>query len=186
MKQLKPKPVESRISDKIISAILIGYMIPAILTSPFGLYVIVRGTAHYYFRKRDFHREIKRLKKRGYIALTKTQKGWLLKLLRRGEQRLNEIDFQNLKLQKQKLWDGKWRLYIFDIPEEQRTARDLLRRKLRQLGLYNVQRSVFAYPYDCRQELGMVSDHYKVTRFATYVETSFIDIDEELRKQFNL
>src|SRR3989344_8640961 len=180
----KPRPIESNISDKILSATLVGFMIPAVLTSPLGLYVIVSGATKYYFRKNDFHREIKRLQKRKFIALAKCDKGWTLKLLQKGKLRMKAIDFDNLKLQKSKLWDGKWRLYTFDIPEQERSVRDSIRRKLKRLGMYNIQRSVFAYPFDCRKELGIVSEHYKVSKFATYLETSFIDIDKELRQHF--
>jgi hypothetical protein len=175
-----------RIADKIMCAMFAGIVVTAFLTSPFGLYSIVVGGVRYYFRKEDFHREIKRLNKRGYVALTKTDKGWVLKLLTKGRLKQAAIEFRNLVLPIPKNWDGKWRLFSFDIPEEERKNRDLIRRKLKQLGLYNIQRSLFSYPHDCRKELGIVSDYYGVGKYVTYMETSFIDIDKELRKHFGL
>ena len=178
--------VRSRIADHIVTAMMVGVLVPAILTSPFGLYFLVRGGIRYYFRRNDFHREIKRLQQSGYVALTKTPQGWMIRLLKKGEHRLQTANLRTLELPRPARWDKKWRLFIFDIPEKVRVSRDLLRGKLKELGLYNIQRSVFVYPYDCREELEMVTEHYGVTKFATYAETNFIDIDRELRNHFDL
>jgi DNA-binding transcriptional regulator PaaX len=160
-----------------------------VLASPLvgsGVFLLGVGALSYLFRKSDFNREAKRLQKKGYVALTKTEKGWLVKILKKGRQRYEEIEMANLRLSKSQKWDGKWRLFIFDIPEELRYQRDYLRRKLKELGLYNIQRSVFAYPYDCRNELDFVGDYYNIGKYATYAEVNNIDIDKELKKHFKL
>ena len=43
-------------------------------------------------------------------------------------------------------WDGKWRVILFDLPEEERASRDLLRTKLRVSGWGCLQRSVWISP----------------------------------------
>jgi len=45
-----------------------------------------------------------------------------------------------------KPWDRQWRLVVFDIPEKERRTRDLIRNKLRELGLAPIQRSVWISP----------------------------------------
>ncbi|OGE87962.1 MAG: hypothetical protein A3J07_02270 [Candidatus Doudnabacteria bacterium RIFCSPLOWO2_02_FULL_49_13] len=167
-------------------ALLAGFIIPAALFSPFAGYALIRGTTHHYFKKRDFNRELARLKKRNYIALTKTDKGWLIQLLAKGRIRAKQVAFENIKLPKAKVWDGRWRLFSFDIPEEYKNARNMLRFKLKSLGCFNIQRSLFAYPYDCKRELQAIVQHYKVEKFTMFAETSYIDLDKELRKFFNL
>lgn len=178
------KPEEERIAEKILGAAVVG---TTVLVSPVagiaGFFLGV-GALTYLFRKGDFNREVKRLHKKGYVALTKSEKGWIVKILKKGKRRYQEIELANLQLPKSKKWDGKWRLFIFDIPEEFRYQRDYLRRKLKELGLYNIQRSVFAYPYDCRNELEFVGNFYKIEKYTTYVETNYIDIDKELTNHF--
>ncbi len=181
-----PKPQNKNIGDKIILALLVAYMIPAILTSPFGLYAIVYGGFRYYFGKKEFNRAVKRLHKRGYVALSKTEKGWMLKLLKKGKDYAKQVEFEKLSLPKPEAWDGKWRLFSFDIPEEFKTSRNMLRFKLKSLGCYNIQRSLFAYPYDCRKELEMVAEHYKVGKYTLFAEADYINLDKELRKFFKL
>lgn len=43
-------------------------------------------------------------------------------------------------------WDEKWRVVSFDIPEKNRKLRDKIRYSLRQLGLKNLQRSLWISP----------------------------------------
>lgn len=45
-------------------------------------------------------------------------------------------------------WDGLWRLVIFDIPEENKKLRDILRKKLKSLGFAMFQKSVWVTPFD--------------------------------------
>lgn len=40
-------------------------------------------------------------------------------------------------------WDGKWRIVIFDIPEERRIIRNLFRRNLKKWGFKQLQKSVW-------------------------------------------
>ena len=186
MKHSIPRPEKKNISDKIVTVLLIGFMAPALLTSPLGLYCIVRGGIRYYFTKRDLYRETKRLRSKGYIALTKTEQGWLIKLLPKGRVYQKKVALENLRLPKPKKWDGKWRLFIFDIPEEFKNARNMIRRKLKSLGCYNIQRSTFVYPHDCKKELKSVADYYKVSKYTLFAEVGYIDLQKELRKFFHL
>ncbi len=56
-------------------------------------------------------------------------------------------------IQENENWDGKWRIVIWDIPEKQRAARDLLRNKLKLLGFKQLQRSVWLTKKNCTQAL---------------------------------
>lgn len=178
-----PKPVEERIAETILGAAVVSTTLLVSPVAGVAAFFLAVGAGGYLFRKKDFNREVKRLEKRGYVALTKTPKGYIIRLLEKGRQGHRKVLIHNLKFPIGR-WDGKWRLFIFDIPEKLRTRRDLLRRKLKDLGLYNIQRSVFVYPYDCREELALVADYYKVEKYTTYAETDYIDIDMELKNHF--
>ncbi|TSA46581.1 hypothetical protein D4R52_00225 [bacterium] len=180
----QPKSVERRIAENILGAAVLG---TTLIVSPLAgaaTFFLVLGAGSYLFRKSDFNREVKRLQRNGYVALTKTEKGWMIKILERGRARYKQIEMANLELLKPKKWDGKWRMFVFDIPEEIRGRRDSLRRKLKDLGLYNIQRSVFVYPFDCRKELEFVAGYYNLAKFTTYAEISYTDIQQGLKKYF--
>lgn len=61
----------------------------------------------------------------------------------------DQVVREKLKIEDSKEWDGLWRLVIFDIPEDQRIARDLLRFKLKEWGFKQIQKSVWATKRNC-------------------------------------
>ncbi|MCX6816269.1 MAG: CRISPR-associated endonuclease Cas2 [Candidatus Beckwithbacteria bacterium] len=52
----------------------------------------------------------------------------------------------------QRIWDGFWRIVIFDIPEDKRLLRDKLRRYLLKLGFGELQNSTYVSAYDYQKE----------------------------------
>ena len=51
-------------------------------------------------------------------------------------------------------WDGKWRVILFDIPTDKESQRQAFKKRLKNIGAYMVQKSVFAFPYPCQEEIG--------------------------------
>ncbi|MBI3103781.1 CRISPR-associated endonuclease Cas2 [Candidatus Daviesbacteria bacterium] len=72
-------------------------------------------------------------------------------------------------------WDGKWRLVIFDIPEQRRIARDLLRSKLKQWGFINLQRSVWACKKNCTKQLKDFIKGVGIKEWVMVIESTDID-----------
>ncbi|MBI2062454.1 MAG: CRISPR-associated endonuclease Cas2 [Candidatus Yanofskybacteria bacterium] len=84
-------------------------------------------------------------------------------------------------------WDKKWRLVIFDIPGSLNAKRDSLRRKLKHIGFLMIQRSVFAFPYPCEEELSDICRKLKISDYVDMVVAESIGSrEEELVKLFNL
>lgn len=107
-------------------------------------------------------------------------------LTEKGKQRAITFNIDNLEIKKPNKWDKKWRLLIFDIPEKKRYARDALRSVLKRIGFYELQKSVFVFPYECKSELDFVIEFFNVR---PYVRTAIvIELDNELhlREIFNI
>lgn len=115
--------------------------------------------------------------KDGTITLTLTDKGKMKALT---------YKFESMKLEKKKDWDGKWRIVMFDIPEKQRIARDVFRSKIKSIGFYELQHSVFAFPYECENEIEYIIETYKLTKWIRFGTLEKIDNDAYLRKFFGL
>lgn len=188
MKPWEPPPlIKNKVARHILITLALGAGGALVTMSPLGaVYFMIHGSIILALKDMDYKREMKKLEKKGYTALTKTPEGFVVKLLKKSTKRLQTILIEDVVLPISHKWDGKWRLYFFDIPEKHRAARDYLRRKLKDLGMFNVQRSVFVYPYDCRQELDLISDYYQVSEYGSYAEISYSDIDGELRRFFKL
>jgi DNA-binding transcriptional regulator PaaX len=91
-----------------------------------------------------------------------------------------------MKIKEQGQWDGRWRIVFFDIPEKRRKARDALRDKLRDLGFYELQKSVFVHPFPCRDEIDFVVEFLKIRPFVRYAEMIEPTNEAELKIYFDL
>jgi CRISPR-associated endonuclease Cas2 len=103
-----------------------------------------------------------------------------------GKKKAITFNIKNIEIKKPKIWDKKWRLLIFDIPEKKRYARDALREVLKRIGFLELQRSVFIFPYQCQSELDFVIEFFNIR---PYVRTAtVVDLDNELhlREIFNI
>ena len=103
----------------------------------------------------------------------------------KGRQYLKRLEFADLKLPQTNSLDQKWHLILFDIPEPRKRSRDALRKKLKELGCVEVQKSVFAWPYNCRKEVEIIVTFFNIEDHVVYAESK-IENDRHLRKLFNL
>ena len=83
-------------------------------------------------------------------------------------------------------WDQKWRIVIFDIPHRLKNARDALRAHLKRLGFHQLQKSVFIFPYECRQELEFIIELYDLRPFVRQITATHLDNELHLKRHFDL
>ena len=128
------------------------------------------------------------VKNKGYVRekiIKSTEDGMIIKfeLTKKGKELLRGYEFYNLKTEHPKKWDGKWRFIIFDIPEKSRYARDIFRDKLKNLGFFMLQQSVWVYPYECKKEIDFILEFLGLRSYVLYFEVE-IERDAWLRKYF--
>ncbi len=109
-----------------------------------------------------------------------------VRLTKAGETKLQEYELGELKIERPKRWDGKWRLVIFDIHERRRRARDLLRLQLQELGLIRLQNSVWIYPYDCSEIIILFKADAMLGKDILYLTVEELENDGWIRKHFGL
>lgn len=107
-------------------------------------------------------------------------------LTKKGRERVLTFDDRKMRIEKPNRWDGKWHVVLFDIPEKNKLARESLRFKLRELGFHQWQKSVFVYPYTCREQIDFISEFFNVRAHVRYATMSDITNEAELRLHFNL
>ncbi len=84
------------------------------------------------------------------------------------------------------LWDKKWRVVIFDIPEKKKKQRNLLRYTLIHVGFQKLQNSVWVYPYDCEELILLLKTDYRLGKEVLYMIVDKIERDLPLKKHFEL
>lgn len=106
-------------------------------------------------------------------------------LTRKGNMKAVSYRFEHLTIAKTR-WDGRWRFVGFDIPEELKRSRNILRKKLRSLGFRELQKSLFVIPYECHDEIAFVLRFLDVHRYVRYGTIDTINNAYELRSLFNV
>ena len=107
-------------------------------------------------------------------------------LSEKGKEKAITYSFNKIKIPKPNNWDKKWRVALFDIPERLRKKRDDFRNKLRDLGFFEFQKSVFAYPYNCKDEIDFVIEFLKIRPYVRFIIAENLDNELHLKKHFNL
>lgn len=130
---------------------------------------------------------IRRLKRNRLIILKEQNENFIVELTEKGKRKTKEIALETLSIVKPAVWDGKWRVVIFDIPEEKwRSGRDALRDKLQKLGFYLIQKSVWVLPWPCENEVLFLCELYGITPFVNMFVVEKIYNDIHARKYFHL
>jgi len=137
-------------------------------------------------REKDFRDNITELKKNKFIEKKKNYDGSIaISLTDKGRLKALHIKFKKLN-NKKELWDRRWRMVAFDIPEKCRKGRSALRYKIRLAGFYELQESLFLYPYDCEKEIAEFSKLFKLEKYIRFALIEFIDNQDEIEKIFKL
>ena len=103
-----------------------------------------------------------------------------------GKKKVIQYNLDSIKIQKPGRWDRLWRLVIFDIPEEERRGRNALAAKLKELGFYPLQKSVFIHPYECKNEIDFIVEIFNLRPYVRFFIVKETDIEPDLRNRFNL
>jgi len=175
--------VKQKILLLLLSGIAFGYSY-----TPQRQWRILKGLAQEWRRinEKQLRIEINNLYKSKVIEKKENPDGsYAISLTEKGKLKALTYHFQKMKIETEK-WDGKWRLVVFDIPEKIKKGRDALREKLKQLGFYELQKSVFVFPYKCKDEIDFIIEFFQLRKYVRFGVLESIDNELHLKKIFNL
>jgi|SRR3989344_2852454 len=136
--------------------------------------------------RNELIRNLRELYNYGYISWKEKSDGDCeVTITKKGISKIKLLNLDQLSVKKPSQWDGKWRIVFFDIPEKKRKARNALREKLRDLGFYEMQKSVFVLPYECQDEINFVVSIFNIKPHVQYAEMINSTNELELRQFFN-
>lgn len=129
---------------------------------------------------------IRRLKKQKLVEIFEENGQQLVRITDRGKMRVLKYKLDDIKIDKPKHWDRKWRIVIFDIPNKYKRMRDIFRKRLQLLGFYKLQESVWVYPYPCAEQIEFLRQIYNVGVDVRYIIADKIEDAEDLIDRYNL
>jgi CRISPR-associated endonuclease Cas2 len=170
----------------ILATIAFAGVISVIAIAP----ALPMAIAPFIKKKKPFQRNrlvrdnIRTLKRQGLITLTKRANNQVeVRLTRRG---IWEVGIRNYTFSNPRTWDRKWRIVIFDVPEQKRKIRNELRRAMKLYGFQQLQQSVWVYPHPCDEFVKLIKQHLGIAPDVLYLTTTSIENEKYLRRQFKL
>jgi CRISPR-associated endonuclease Cas2 len=152
--------------------------IPQPLETPYSHISCVRQ-----IERKHYYDTLYNLKKRGAVVISKKDGKSFIELTKSGT---IQVLFEKAKYTKKAVWDGKWRLIIFDIPEEARKKRNQLRGLLKANQFEKLQASVFISPHPLNRAAIKYLQETGLIEYIRILRVDEIDNDRVLRKIFKL
>lgn len=127
------------------------------------------------------------LKRSGLVKFKISGKELVLSLTNLGRSRLSKLSLNAVNVSKPARWNARWWMIAADIPtKHHRQGADLLRKKLKEMDFYSLQRTLWLHPFDPRREIEFIAKTFGVQNFITVMEISRLDKEDEakLRRHF--
>lgn len=177
---------------ELIKEILIGVGILGLVTIAGAIAPGIFGAlSRNGFTKRKYNRKfndsIYYLKKKKLLIIDENKDGGVkVELSENGKKKVLIYNLDKLKIRPMRKWDGRWRFVMFDIPNKFKRRSDILREKLKELGLYQFQKSVWIYPYPLENEIEFIAQLFEVRPFIKLGEIINLEDEYKLRKRYKL
>jgi DNA-binding transcriptional regulator PaaX len=175
---------------KLLKLIAISGAVLVAASSPYFGLNLIGGIQKEIARKkwRQFYNDLYRLKRQKRLnVLQKPNGAYEVTITNLGSKIAKTYELDDLKIKKPDQWDGFWRFIAFDIPSKNpksKLARHSLLKKLKELDFIMVQRSLWAHPYECREELGVIAKAFEVEPYVRFFVAHDFDKSWELRDKF--
>ena len=179
----------NNISKTILSVIAVAGVLSLAMVAPNAIQLLkpLIKPKWKYQRQYYLNKTIKRLQHQGLIKFEKNKEGvTCVRLTSKGQEKVEQYQFEKNIIATPKHWDGKYRLIIFDIKEGRREMRNQLRDILSRLGLVRLQNSVWVHPYECEEIVVLLKAHFRVGKDVLYVVADRIENDAWLKRKFGL
>jgi len=181
----KPK---SEIVKDILKWLAMAGVIYIAASSPYFVLKVMRNFKKLRnYKKGTVYNAFWRLKKAGCIKIEKKGGQIYMRLTKKGKRMAGWLQVDDLKIKRPKKWDRKWRVVIFDISQLKKLYRELFRGKLKELGFYPLQKSVWIHPFDCRDEIELLREFFGLSKDEVrLILAENIESDDWLREIFKI
>ena len=190
-KSLKKIAPKQSVAKKILVGLGTGIAVALVLSSPGGSRRLIKNIKSELLREKGVDKEYLKnrlyyLRKKKLISFKENGKEITMELTEAGKKYILKYKYEDMKIKEPLMWDRKWRIVIFDIPEKKRAARDAMRMKFKELDLVRFNDSVWIYPYECREEIYFITEFWKIGQYVHYIEATSITNENQFRQIFHI
>lgn len=131
-------------------------------------------------------RTLNRLEARKLIEVIMEPDGQTVKITSAGKQKILKYSLDEIKIEKPKNWDFKWRLVCYDIPKEYKTTRNTINFYLQKWHFYPLQKSVFLHAYPCEPQIEFLRELLGLGKYIRIFSVAKIENDKQFRDFFEV
>lgn len=128
-------------------------------------------------------RTLKRLEEQELVEVSEEGGLQIVKITRRGRKKVLKMAIDELVLSKPGVWDGKWRVVSFDLPEELAKERKILVEYFKNWKFYPLHKSVYLHAYPCFQEVDFLREYLGISKYVKVFIAKEIE-DKQIFKDF--
>ena len=132
--------------------------------------------------KYQYQKSLKKLANHDIIYLF----GEEIQLTEKGKLLLRKIQIEEIHVKRPDIWNGMWHLVCYDVPEGKKKERDYFRGRLIKLGFKVIQDSLWVYPYECKEEIAVISQSLGISPYVAYLNTDYLPGQDKILNYFNL
>ncbi len=181
LKRKKKKLILGKTEKEILRLAGMGVLVAGTLVAP-NLPIIFKELLSDRKKKYAFKRSFQQVYEKNLIILS----GEKVYLSEKGQKLLDRIESEKIEIKKHE-WDGIWRIVSYDIPDKPlKNERDYFRKKLKELGFEDLQKSMMVIPYECKEEIAVIAQNLKIAPHVMHLVTDRLPRQEEMTRIFGL
>jgi CRISPR-associated endonuclease Cas2 len=171
----------------ILEEISAGDLFVGFLTSAMSTRLMYKNAQQRAVERYKNKLALERLEKYGYIESKRKNSETIYFATQEGKRALHEIYTRTTKtLSRPKKWDGMWRVVAYDFPESERSSRNSLRYVLEKAEFFQVQKSIWVFPYDSALFFQLLKKDEVVNAHTIFMKARSISLEIQCKKHFHL
>ncbi|MBI5465645.1 hypothetical protein HY946_03460 [Candidatus Gottesmanbacteria bacterium] len=131
-------------------------------------------------------RSLERLEKQKLVEIEEENGVQVVKITEGGRKRVLRYALDELAVKKPKIWNGTWWLISYDLPNELKDRRDILRDYLKAWGFYPLHESVFLHAYSCFKQVDFLREYLGISKYVRVFKVAQIENDQPFRDFFGV
>lgn len=137
------------------------------------------------FNLKLLRRNLRRLYDQRIVEIIDENGQKIIKLTQKGHTKYLRFKLEELSL-KNRSWDGRWHLVIYDINKLKKSAQENFRRVLKQINFFPLQKSVYLTPYKCNAEIEYLREYFNLSEEVLLLEINRLENELFYKQYFGL
>ena len=134
------------------------------------------------FNIRYLKRKLQRLEKQKLVEIKEKAGKQIVVITDRGRNKILQYSINEMTIKKPDIWDGRWWVVSYDLPEKFRRLRLILQRYFLNWNFYPLHESVYLHAYSCKDEVTFLKEYLGIGEYVKVFDVRNIDNDKEFRK----